>query len=288
MKIIVVGGSGFLGSHVSDKLTEHGHNVIIYDQTESKWINSNQEMVLGSINNLDSLIKTFKDADAVYNFAAISDLNEALTRPIDTININILGNANVLEACKINNVKRYIYSSSIYVQSREGGFYKCSKQAAENYIEEYHHTYGLNYTILRFGSLYGPRSDHHNGLWRIVKKAIENNIIEYDGSSEAIREYIHVHDASRASVESLTKEFENKHFVLTGHESLKVYDLLKMLGEILNIKSDIKFTNTIKNGHYITTPYAYQPKIGLKYTSNFHTDLGQGLIELITEINNKI
>ena len=68
---------------------------------------------------------------------------------------------------------RYIYASTVYVYSRDGGFYRCSKQAAEHYVEEYQRSYGLDYTILRYGSLYGPRSDHRNGLYRIVKNALE-------------------------------------------------------------------------------------------------------------------
>ena len=76
--------------------------------------------------------------------------------------------------------------------------------------------YGLDYTVLRYGTLYGPRSDHHNGLWRIVKHALETGKLSYGGSPEAMREYIHVEDAARASVAALGEEFRNQHVVLTG------------------------------------------------------------------------
>jgi hypothetical protein len=85
----------------------------------------------------------------------------------------------------------------IYVYSRDGGFYQCSKQSAEHYVEEYQRRYGLDYTILRYGSLYGPRSDHRNGLWRIVKSALDAGGVSYQGSSEEIRDYIHVEDAGQ-------------------------------------------------------------------------------------------
>ena len=284
MKILVIGGSGFLGSHVSDQLTLSGHDVTILDRMLSKWVTNDQKMIIGDITNGSSLIDLLKDFDIVYNYAGISDLNEALDKPLETAQINIIGNLNILNACKINKVKRYIYASTIYVHSREGGFYRCSKHASEQYIEEYHNTYGLDFTILRFGSLYGPRSDKHNGLWRIVKNAIEHSKISYTGDPDAMRAYIHVIDAAIASVKILDDSYKNQHLVLTGQETMKVLDLMKMIAEILNISHEVQFIDDKQSGHYIRTPYSYQTKLGLKFTQQVYVDLGQGLLELIDEI----
>jgi UDP-glucose 4-epimerase len=177
-----------------------------------------------------------------------------------------------------------VYASTVYVYSREGGFYRCSKQAAEHYVEEYQRAYGLDYTILRYGSLYGPRTDDSNGLYCIVRDAIEVGKISYYGNSEAIREYIHVGDAARASVVALGEDFRNQSVVLTGHEPMRVMDLLKMLAEILGMKTEIDFRDQKLSGHYVRTPYAYQPKLGRKYTPPLHVDLGQGLLQLIEEV----
>jgi UDP-glucose 4-epimerase len=283
-KVLVIGGSGFLGSHVADALSDAGYDVHILDRYHSLWLRKDQKMIIGDIFDQEFVDRAVANCYAVYNFAAIADLNEAINRPIDTIKINILGNAYVLEACVNHKVKRFIYSSTVYVNSREGGFYRCSKQASEQYIEEYSKMYGLEYTILRYGSLYGPRSDNHNGLWRIVKKAVDTRKISYQGNSESMREYIHIEDAARASVAALGEDFCNQHVVLTGHEPMRVLDLLKMLGEILGIKDAVEFTETEYAGHYIRTPYAYQPKLGRKYVPPMHVDLGQGLLQLINEI----
>ena len=126
-KVIVFGGSGFLGSHVADALTDNGYDVTIFDTIESPWLRDSQKMVIGDILDFNSLNTLLENVFAVYNFAAIADLNEAIDKPIETVKINILGNVNILEACKNNNVKKFIYASSVYVNSREGGFYKCSK-----------------------------------------------------------------------------------------------------------------------------------------------------------------
>ncbi len=288
MRVCVIGGSGFLGSHVADQLSNAGHEVSIYDRSPSLWLQPGQAMRVGDLLDFDALQEAVKGCDAVYNFAAIADLNDALDKPTEAAKINVLGNINVLEACRKQDVKRFVYASTVYVHSREGGFYRCSKQAAELFVEEYQRRYGLNFTVLRYGSLYGPRSDHHNGLWRIVKKAVETSKIIYEGSPEAMREYIHVEDAARASVTALGEEFCNQHVVLTGQEQIRVIDLLKMLAEILGVPQEVEFTESNYSGHYVRTPYAYQTRLGRKYAPALHVDLGQGLLQLIADVQSDI
>ncbi|MBT5469287.1 MAG: NAD(P)-dependent oxidoreductase [Nitrospina sp.] len=287
MKILVLGGSGFLGSHVCDQLSKAGHKVRIFDLMTSPWLSNDQEMMVGDMLDENTLAKAISGCEVVYNFAAISDLDEALSNPIKTTRINVLGNVILLEACRKANIQRYIYASTLYVYSRDGGFYRCSKQSAEHYVEEYQRVYGLDYTILRYGSLYGPRSDNRNGLWRIVKNALDTGKVTYAGSPETMREYIHVEDAARSSVTILENDFLNQHVILTGQNSMKVMDLLKILAEILGFpQNTTKFIESNQTGHYIRTPYAYQPKLGRKYASPIHVDLGQGLLQLIEEVQN--
>ena len=284
MKACVIGGSGFLGSHVCDHLTGAGYAVSILDRVVSPWLHSDQKMLVGDLLDEAMLDQSIAGCGVVYNFAAIADLDRALAAPIDTARVNVLGNVLVLDACRRHNVHRFVYASTVYVYSREGGFYRCSKQAAEHYVEEYQRTYGLDYTILRYGSLYGPRSDNSNGLFRIVQEAVEKGVIRYEGSPEAMREYIHVDDAARASVAALGPEFCNVSVVLTGQEAMRVFDLLQMLAEILGVTAPVEFVEAHYEGHYVRTPYAYQPKLGRKYVPPLHVDLGQGLLQLIAEI----
>jgi UDP-glucose 4-epimerase len=284
LAVTVIGGSGFLGSHVADQLSEAGYRVRIYDRISSPWTRSDQEMLIGDLLDTERLDKAIAGSYAVYNFAALADLNLALDQPLKTVRVNILGNVQVLEACRRYNVKRFMYASTVYVYSREGGFYRCSKQAAEHYVEEYQRTYNLDYTILRYGSLYGPRADPGNGLFRIVRNALETGILRYEGSSDALREYIHVQDAARASVVALGNDFRNESVVLTGQEPMRVWDLLKMIAEILGTRDAVEFTEKEYAGHYVRTPYAYQPKLGRKYVAPLHVDLGQGLLQLIDDV----
>ena len=285
MNILVLGGSGFLGSHVADQLTLAGHHVRIFDRMPSPWLHQDQQMILGDLLDHATLDQAIDGCEIVYNFAAIADLDEALDKPLETARVNVLGNVHVLEACRKARVKRYLYASTVYVYSREGGFYRCSKQSAEQYVEEYQRRYGLDYTILRYGSLYGPRTDKKNGIWRIIERALDTGLISYEGSPETMREYIHVEDAARASVTALEMDFCNENVVLTGYQPMRVLDLLKILAEILNLPDDaVKFLPTENMSHYVRSPYAFQPKLGRKYTPPMHVDFGQGLLQMIHEI----
>ena len=287
MKIIVFGGAGFLGSHVCDKLSDAGHSVSIFDLIESKWLRPDQKMLIGNILDIEAVEKAILGADIVFNYAGIADLEEAMNKPRETVEVNILGNTNILEACRKSNVKRYIFASTIYVYSQHGGFYRCSKQASESYIENYYQQYGLEYTILRYGSLYGTRSDKNNAIYRFIDGAVKNNKMTYGGNPESLREYIHVEDAATASVEMLDEKYSNENITLTGHQAMRVRDLLHMIQEILGKDIELEYRKEKSFAHYDVTPYSFTPKVGKKYAPPLHIDMGQGLIQLIEEYSNK-
>jgi len=284
----VIGGAGFLGSHVADQLSAAGYTVGIFDRSPSPWLSGQQQQTIGDVLDLAAVTAAVAGADVVYNFAAVADLNDALDKAVRTVEVNVLGNVNALEACRRNRVRRFVYASTVYVYSREGGFYRCSKQSAEHYVEEYQRTFGLDFTILRYGSLYGPRAGSGNGLHRIVHDALVHRSLSYVGNPDSIREYIHVEDAARASVVALAEEFRNESVVLTGHQPIRVVDLLKMLAEILDLPDAVTCRDEAYAGHYVRTPYAYQPKLGRKYSPQLHVDFGQGLLQLIEEVRARL
>ena len=119
MKIIVTGGSGFLGSHVADELSKKGHEVTIFDKKKSKWIRSDQKMYIGDILNVKDLENVIKGADALFHYAALADIDEALKKPIETANINISGTVLALEFSYKYKIKRFVHASTIYVNSKD-------------------------------------------------------------------------------------------------------------------------------------------------------------------------
>ncbi|KJU81325.1 NAD-dependent epimerase/dehydratase [Candidatus Magnetobacterium bavaricum] len=287
MKAVVFGGSGFLGSHVASVLTDAGYNVIIYDLVKSKYLRPTQEMIVDDILNGKKIDEVVKDSDVVYNFAAIADLDNSVQNPLDTVKINIIGNTIILEACRKFNVKRFVFASSLYVYSKSGSFYRSTKQACELLIENYYELFGLTYTILRYGSLYGPRADERNFIHKIIKQALTDKIIVREGDGYEIREYIHIYDAARMSVTILDKSFENQSVIITGVQQIKVRDLLIMIKEMLDNKVEIKYVTPKHNIHYEITPYCFSPKLANRIVSNTYIDLGQGIFECIKEIYNE-
>lgn len=284
-RVIVFGASGFLGSHVADALSSAGYQVRLFDRSASPHLKPDQEMIIGDIMNLDQVIEAARDCSVVYNFAAIADIDEAHNKPIPTVTINVLGNMHVLEAARIAGARRFVFASSVYVYSESGSFYRASKQAAERFTETYHERYGLDYNILRYGSLYGRRADKRNGIYRMLFEAVKNHSITYKGSGEAMREYIHVEDAARMSVQVLAPEFANRHLILTGQEKMRIKDVMTMISEILPWSVELHFDEANAVHHYEITPYAFHPRIGRKLVLNEHVDLGQGLLDCLREIH---
>lgn len=285
MKAIVFGGSGFLGSHVADVLTDAGHDVTVFDLRTSSYLQSSQRMYIGDILNPEQVHDAVKGHDIVYNFAGIADLDDATTKPVDTIRLNIEGNANILEVCRSADIKRFVYASTIYVYSNKGGFYRCSKQAAEIYIEEINRKYGLDFTILRYGTLYGPRMDDRNSIYRYLMQAMETGSIVCNGNGEEMREYVDVRDAARLSVKVLENEYKNKHIIISGHHPMKFKEMILMIKEIIGKDISIEFTNITNSDHYNYTPYSFTPKVGQKLVNHCYVDIGQGLLECLHEMS---
>tara|TARA_Y100001970_G_scaffold55808_1_gene70682 strand:- start:12977 stop:13840 length:864 start_codon:yes stop_codon:yes gene_type:complete len=286
MKILVTGGSGFLGSHVADELTKKGHKVEIYDIKKSRWLKKGQKFTKGNILDYKKLEKSVKRNRIIYNFAAVSDLNDALNKPIATIDNNILGTVKILELSRKYKIKRFVYSSSLYSISTQGGFYRCSKRAAEDYIEEYQKRFGLDFTILRYGSLYGPRSDIRNGVYQILYDAYYKKKLKYMGHHLSRRKYIHVKDAARSSVKILSKKFKNKYINITGKQYTAVKDLIKIIGKSLGINKKIDFSHKKYLGHYILEPKKYELRNASNFKMNKDIKLKDGIKSYLREFSN--
>lgn len=285
-RVVVTGGAGFLGSHLCDALSEAGYAVTVFDRQPSPWLREGQDMVVGDILDEAVVNDTVKGARYVYHLAGIADIGEASVKPKDTLSMNVLGSANILEACAAHGVQRLLFASTVYVYSSEGGFYRVSKQAVEAMIELYQAQRGLDYTILRYGSLYGPRAQAWNGLKRYVLQAVREGRVVYHGTGEERREYIHVKDAVDLSVKVLAPDYANRCLTLTGTQVLNSAELLKMLGEVMGGKLEIVFEpHKKRSDHYSFTPYRYTPKQGSKIVPSDFIDVGQGLLDLVEEVH---
>ena len=287
-KVLVFGGFGFLGFYLVKELLSRKYKVIVADIISNNEFKDEIEYLTCDISCEDQVKNVFQKHkyNIVYNLAGFANLDNAIKFPVKTMNLNIIGNMIVLEQCVEQNVEKFVYASSAYAMSNKGSFYGISKLASEKIIEEYHKKHDLEFTILRYGSVYSERDYDNNYIYNIVKKAILKNKINHNGDGDEIREYIHAGDAAKLSVDVIeSTDFNNVHVILTGTERMKRSELFDMINEILNNKIEINYSESQSPNHYKFTPYSFEPSLSRKLISNPHIDMGQGLLECIRSVH---
>jgi UDP-glucose 4-epimerase len=287
--IVVFGGSGFLGSYVVSELCDRGYKVVIADIIKPNFNLENASFVECDILDPAAIERALKGADIVFNFAAFSDVDQTIQQPNQTFQLNVIGNINILEISVKVGIERYVYASSAYAFSNSGSFYGISKFTSEKIIEEFEKRHNIQFTIIRYGSLYGERANEMNGIYKMLKQAIETGRIEFPGDGEGVREYIHASDAAILSVDVISDDkYINEHIILTGMERYRHKDILRMIQEIFDNKIEIKYIDTEYTGHYSVTPYSFHPNTAKKLVLNPFTDLGQGMVQCIEQIYSKL
>lgn len=288
-RVVVFGGSGFLGSYLVEELLERGYQTTICDIEKMDYGISGYDFIECDIMSSDQVANAIsKDVDIVYNLAGFANLDEAVENPYHTMELNVLGNINVLNACQERDIERFIYASSAYAMNSKGSFYGISKLSSEKLVEEYYKKYKLPYTILRYGSVYSERDFENNYIYNLVKEAIRKGEIVHDGDGKEIREYIHAHDAAKLSVDVIESEkFRNGQVILTGVERMKRKELFLMIQEILNQDLDIVLKDDGYENHYKYTPYSFEPSVSKKLVANPHIDMGQGLLRCVKAVYNE-
>ena len=171
MRVLVFGGSGFLGSHVADALSEAGHMVTVFDIKPSPYLRNDQMMVTGDVLDMNLVEDVIKNHEIVYHFAGIADIDECVTRPIDTVKFNILGTVQILEACQRYKIKRFIFASSVSLSLKNG-----LRNTAANSISRC----GLSRTFNRHNtSLISVASKYPAVAWQLTGTPESRNISTY-------------------------------------------------------------------------------------------------------------
>ena len=271
-KVLVTGGCGFLGSHVVHQLINNDFHVVIVDKNIDINSKSSKTTYLSLDLSKEAIPnEIINSCTKIIHLAGFSDLNASINAPLDTVFNNVVVTTKLLEQSVRAKIDHFIFASTVYVYSQGGGFYKASKQACEVYIDEFHKRYGLNYSILRYGSLYGLNSGEDNGMYNILNEALTSSKITHYGRPEERREYINVVDAANLTVKMLDENYKNDNYILTGNQSITKADLYSMISEILDKSIDVKYKKPVPtkdSSHYTITPYTYLPKPGKKLHQN--------------------
>jgi len=248
MKVLVTGGSGFIGSHVVDKLKQYGIEVRIFDMVMSSY-RKDVEFYKGSLLNFDELSFAMCDIDAVFHLAAMADVKGVFEAPHYSENINVRGTITVLEAARTNNVKRVIYGSTVWVYSdtrcettflneetpltHPSHLYTATKLASEYYCKAYAKLYGLEHTILRYGIPYGPRARDGAVIPIFVRKALNGEPLTIAGDGAQYRNFVYVEDLAEGNVLALKEIAKNKIYNLEGKEKVTIKEIAETIKKIL-------------------------------------------------------
>ncbi len=254
MKILLTGGAGFIGSHIADLLIEKGHEVVIIDNLSAgkkENINPKAKFYNISITN-PNIIKIFEEEklDAICHQAAQINVRASIKEPAYDADINILGTINLLECSVKTNVKKFVYASSGGARYGEPENLPCdeshpikplspygiSKYTAENYVKFYSKNHGLDYNILAYSNVYGPRQNPKGeaGVVGIfIGNMLDNKACKIFGDGNQTRDFVFVKDIAKANLLALEKTTKNKNFNISSGEETSVNQIFKKLKEIL-------------------------------------------------------
>jgi len=246
MKVLVTGGSGYVGSHVVDKLRDKGIDVRVYDMVMPTF-RDDIEYYKGSILDYTSLGMAMSEIDIVYHLCAVADVKDVYEDPHYSESINTRGTMNVLEASKKAGVTKLIYGSTTWVYSdadcdnidesiplhAPSHLYTATKIAAEYYCQAYAKLYGLKTTILRYGIPYGPRARGGAVIPIFVKKALNNESITIAGDGSQFRKFVYVEDLAEGNILGARKIADNKIYNLEGDIKISIKDIAETIRKIL-------------------------------------------------------
>lgn len=225
MNVLVTGGAGFIGSHIVDKLINEGLDVVVIDNLSTgKLENLNEKAKFYNLDITSKQLATVfekEKIDVVIHQAAQTDVQKSLQDPISDSKVNINGTINLLKCCRKYNVRKIIYASSAAVYGKPEylpidekhpiqpmSFYGISKFTPENYFRIYKELYGLNYTILRYSNIYGPRQDSkgEGGVIAIfIDKLLNEQTPIIFGDGEQTRDFLYVEDVAEANFRAIFK-----------------------------------------------------------------------------------
>jgi UDP-glucose 4-epimerase len=260
MKILVTGGSGFIGSHLVDVLLEQGHEVKIYD-IETPGFGQPCASVKADVMDLARLLKESDGHDIIYHLAAEANVNRFFESPFYSNCITSSSTINVLEAARKNAVSRVLLASTEWVYgsapdpncpdapiteatpvaSHPDHIYTSSKIAAELFCLNYQTMYGVKSTIMRFGIPFGERARPETVTPIFIRKIVNGEDITIHGDGSQTRQFVYVKDLARGCAACLDSKAANEIFNLNGRERVSVLEIIRHLEDILQTKARITF-----------------------------------------------
>lgn len=256
-KVVVTGGSGFIGSHVVDALVEAGHQVTVVDHRVPP---HRPDVLFEDVDLLDlsSIVAATRGAEHIFHLGAISNVNYAYKYPVYSTALNVMGTTNVLEAGRINGARRVHLASTVWVYNGSpngvpadesvpfylngaGHLYTSTKMAGEMLCQNYGSLYDLPFTVLRYGIPYGPRMREELLIPIFIKKALMGGPLTVAGKGDQYRKFVYVRDLADAHVLAMNDEAANQTYNLEGERSVSVLEVAEGIRRLIDERVQIEF-----------------------------------------------
>jgi UDP-glucose 4-epimerase len=257
-KVIVTGGSGFIGSHVVDALVDAEHDVTVLDHRVRP---HRSDVGFEDIDLLDlsSVLEATKGAEHIFHLAAVSNVNYAHKYPVYTTSLNVMGTTNILESARINGASRVHLASTVWVYNGvphaeevdesvpfhlngAGHIYTSTKMACEMLCHNYSELYELPFTVLRYGIPYGPRMREELLIPIFLKKALAGEALTIAGRGEQYRKFLYVRDLADAHVLAMAESAAGETYNLEGPRPVTVLEVAERIREAVGDHVQIEFT----------------------------------------------
>jgi len=282
MKVLVTGGAGFVGSHIVDECIRQGHDVVIVDNLVSGFeSNLNPAAKFYKLDIVDKAVHDVieqEKIEAIIHQAAQSAVPPSMKDPKYDANVNIIGTMNLLDAARSFGIRKFVFASSAAIYGmpdyvpldeehplRPLSFYGLSKKVDEEYIRMYAQYFDINYTMLRYANIYGPRqgaSGEPNVITIFMERMIRGEEVNIEGDGGATRDFIYVGDVATANVIALESDV-NATVNLSTATEVSVNELFKIMAEMTG---------------YDKQPVHVAPRVGDIYRSSLKNDKVLGIL----------
>lgn len=264
-KCIILGGAGFIGSHLADLLLHKGYEVVIFDKINCfkgniEHLLKKVKFIEGDFNNDIDLKNALKGIDYVYHFVSTTLPQSSNLNPFYDVESNVLGSIKLFQECINQSIKKIIflssggtvYGSPQYIPIDENHplnplcSYGITKITIEKYLFLFNYLYNLDYCIIRLSNPFGERQNPNvpQGVISVfLKKVFTGETIEIWGDGSIVRDYIYISDVSDALVKVIEKDTPQKIYNVSSSQGYSLIEILENIEKVTNIKPKVIFTN---------------------------------------------